>query len=113
MDLISISAIIGGVLVPIISLIYAMTRNIKKDHKVEFDNIKRDYKTEFDKISLRTGIMEKEIAKHDESFKRVHYRTDQIEHSHDKLETSVENKMDKFSEKLDKLFELILNQKKP
>lgn len=100
MDIISIGAIVGGVFVPLASLLYAVTRNLKKDQRAEND-----------KLQARLNTVERDSLKHDESIKRVHSRVDAASHEHDKLETSVESKLDKFEDKLDRILEYMIRQK--
>lgn len=99
MDLISIATIIGSVLIPVVGMVYTMIRNTR-----------RDSKTEQDKITVRVAQSEKDSTKHDESFKRVHMRMDNLEADQDKLETTVENKLDKLEGKIDRIHDLMLER---
>jgi len=114
MDLVSLGIVVGGVLMPVATLLYVLLRNIRKDREadkkeylVETDKLERLYRRSEEKLIMRIEQVENNITKHDESFKRTHMRSDNIEKKQDKLESSVDRSLDKLSDKLDRLFELL------
>lgn len=100
MDLVSLGIIVGGVLVPVFSFVYVVIRNIKTDHKIELG-----------KISDKIDKLEKDMAADSALVTQVNMRVDTVEQGQDKLETSVESKLDKFEEKLDKIYDLLIHKK--
>ena len=117
MDLISIVTVVGGVLVPVATLLYIMLRNIrkdresdKKDYLKELDKLETLQRTQNEKLTLRIEQVENQTTKHDESFKRTHMRSDTIDKKQDKLESSVGRSIEKLSYKFDKMLELLHTQ---
>ena len=93
-------AITGAIVLPVISFLWGQNKNIKSDYKEKQD--KQD-KIIDDLLTAKTQI--------NESLARVHMRIDRVEVDHQKLETGVELKMDKFSEKLEKIYDLLIDEK--
>ena len=54
--------------------------------------------------------LESDNIRHKESFKNVFGKVDTITHEQDKLETSVENKLEKLEGKIDKLLDFMINK---
>lgn len=91
--------VIGAVLLPACAFMYGTYRNMKKDYFVKQEKIEK----QLDKLETAT-------AKASESFARVHTRVDNLANDQQKLETAVEVRMDRFSDKLEKIYDLLLEQ---
>lgn len=99
MDIATAGIVISGVLIPVLSFLYMVVRNIKKDSKCELD-----------KAVKRVGKLENKTTKHEATFERLHMRIDNAEQDLSKFETSVETKLTKIEEKQDKIYELLMNR---
>jgi len=117
MDLVSIATVVGGVLVPVVSLLYMMLRNIRKDRESdrrqylkELEKLENLHRNQNEKLTQRIEKVKSQTDKHDESFKRMNMRSDTIEKKQDKLESSVGRSIEKLSDKFDKMLDLLHTQ---
>lgn len=90
-------SIVGSILIPISVFFYAMYRNSRKESKVKQT-----------KLEEQIIEVEKYCNKLDSSLTRVHMRADQIEYDQKKLESAVEVRMDRFQDKLEKIYDILV-----
>jgi hypothetical protein len=94
-----IMAVLQVLMIPLAAFLYGLYRNMKKD-----------YQAKLSKLELQVEQLELVSVKNSESFTRVHMRVDNAVNDHQKLETAVEVKLDRFTDKLEKIYDLLIKQ---
>lgn len=94
-------SVIAAIAIPLCVFLFGVYRIVKKD---------ADSRREKVVDQVESCIRENATIK--ESLKRVHQRVDSVEHSHEKLELTVDSKMDRLHDKLDKIMDILLDRSK-
>lgn len=100
MQSLDLVAIVGAILLPVVTFLWSQNLSMKKEKKEQQE--KQD--SIIDDLYLSRN-------KAQESFARLHMRVDRVEHDQQKLESAVEVKLDRFSDKLEKIYELLIEEK--
>ena len=96
-DPVLLMSIIGSLLIPTSVFLYSTYRSNSKDRLIKQA-----------KIEEHVIEVEKYCNKLESSLTRIHMRADQIEHDQKKLETAVEVRMDRFQDKLEKIYDILV-----
>lgn len=91
--------VVGAIVIPCIIFLYSNYRTNVKAREDRVDDLKEQLEK-----------LENKIAAIPESFSRIHQRIDSLEHNHNKLETAVEVRLDKFSDKLEKIYDILVER---
>lgn len=89
-----------GAIATLVTFLYGVYRVVKKD-----------YEAHRAKVVTQVDECVKDNAASKEALKRLHLRIDNVEHSQEKLETTVEKMADKLETKLDKIMDFLLESR--
>lgn len=100
MEFTTSSIAVAGVLISLNAFLYGVYHNLKKNTALKTKQLEDDMKDLRDNSSENRTNIEK-----------VDLEIRQIRHEQDKFETNIESKLDKQGGQLDKIYEILLNQK--
>lgn len=98
--MIDLTNVIGIIVLPILFFFFTSYKNNNKSTDEKIANLNE----KIDDVKLL-------IATNPESFRRVHERIENLEQNHDKLESAVEVRLDKFSDKLEKIYDILVERR--
>lgn len=97
--MIEVTNFLGIIALPIIFFVWSNYRNNLKSTEEKITNLNE----KVDDLKLL-------IASNPESFRRVHERIENLEQNHNRLESAVEVRLDKFSDKLEKIYDILVER---
>lgn len=96
-DPVLLLGLVGSVIIPTAIFLYSANRNMKREHLAKQD-----------KFDVKLNELERLYSTLDNTVTRVKIKTEQLEGDQKKLETAVEVKLDRFQDKLEKIYDILV-----